>query len=59
MRERVVSVDAPHFNAGVVGRDGRIVDAAPILRYMIGWDGERFAAYCRNKGWTYTPCGGA
>jgi len=43
-----IRIVARHFVAGVVHRDGRVVRAAPILRYMIGWDGQRVAAYCRR-----------
>lgn len=50
---RLIQVSAPHFTAGVEARDGRIVRAAPIVRYMVGWTGDRFAAYCRHKGWAW------
>jgi len=63
----VIAIDAPHFYAGLVAEDGRVTETAPILRYMMGWDGERVAAYCRRKGWTWirveekeggmSPCG--
>jgi hypothetical protein len=39
-------ITAPRFVAGVVVRGDRIVEAAPIVRYMIGWDGAQFATYC-------------
>lgn len=47
------TVDAPHFNAGfeysLVKEE--VVNAAPIISYMIGWDMFRVKAYCKNKGW--------
>lgn len=49
----VIRITAPHFVAGVVPHNGRVVNAAPILRYMIHWDGKRVAAYCKAKGWTW------
>lgn len=51
--EILVRITAPHFVAGVVAVDGRVVRAAPILRYMSGWDGARLAEYARRKGWTW------
>lgn len=45
-------ITAPHFVAGVILRGGRVVVAAPILRFAMGWDGAKLAAYCRRKGWT-------
>lgn len=53
VNETLISIDAPHFNAGIVARDGRVVAAAPILNYMLGWDGAKVADYCRGKGWAW------
>lgn len=47
----LVSVDAPHFNAGIVIERGVVVRAAPILGYLVGWDCERASAYLKGKGW--------
>lgn len=52
----LIRIVAPHFVAGVIARGGVIVEAAPIVRYMLGWDGRRFAAYCRRQQWEYAPC---
>lgn len=49
----VVRIVAPHFVAGIVPHNGRVVNAAPILRYMIHWNGKRVADYCKAKGWTW------
>jgi hypothetical protein len=49
--EALVRVVAHHFVAGLVAVDGRVVRAAPILRYMLGWDGARVAAYVQARGW--------
>ena len=51
--ETLITIDAPHFNAGIVARDGIVIEAAPIVRYMIGWDGKRVVDYCRAHGWTW------
>jgi hypothetical protein len=53
--EVCLRVEGPHFVAGVVAVDGKIVRAAPILRYMIGWDGKRFRNYHAEQGWTWQP----
>lgn len=51
--ESVIQITAPHFVAGIVACDGCVTEAAPILRYMLGWDGHKVAGYCRRKGWTW------
>jgi hypothetical protein len=53
MTETLVVIDAPNFCAGLVARDGRVIEAAPILRYMKGWTGRRVADYCMAKGWRW------
>jgi hypothetical protein len=45
----ILVIDAPHFCAGIV--DGR---AAPIIKYMVGWDIDRILEYCEHKGWKLT-----
>jgi hypothetical protein len=44
-------VTAPHFVAGLVLRAATVHEAAPILRYMLGWSAQRVARYCAHKGW--------
>lgn len=45
-------IDAPHFCAGlIVGEDGRVVEAAPILRWTIGKSLFSVASYCDGRGW--------
>lgn len=34
---KLLRIVAPHFVAGVVLDDGRVVETAPILKYMKGW----------------------
>ncbi len=55
--EKLILIEAPHFAAGIVARDGKVTVAAPILIYMLGWDGKQVADYCRSKGWTWTRVG--
>lgn len=50
--ERVLSIEAKHFSAGiVVGPDEKVIEAAPIVHYMIGWTEEKAVNYARRKGW--------
>ncbi len=51
MIEILAAVDAPHFHAGIVLRADRVVEAAPILKYMTGWSRDRVRSYCAAKGW--------
>lgn len=50
----LVGVDAPHFNAGIILRDGVCVDAAPILRWCVGKRRAELSAYFTRKGWAAT-----
>lgn len=47
----LVRVEAPHFVAGAVLQDGVVTEAAPILKYAVGWTRERLRDYVRSKGW--------
>jgi hypothetical protein len=49
----LIRIVAPHFVAGIEARDGRVIRAAPILAYMLGWDGARVAQYAKRRGWTW------
>jgi hypothetical protein len=49
----LIRIVARHFVAGLVAKDGKVVEAAPILRYMIGWTGKKVADYCAKKGWSW------
>jgi hypothetical protein len=51
--EILIAIDAPHFYAGIVARDGKVIEAAHIVKYMKGWDGKRVANYCKAKGWNW------
>jgi hypothetical protein len=47
-----LQIQAPHFSAGVILQDGKVADAAPILRYMKGWYMSEVSSYCMKKRWT-------
>ena len=53
MIEILAAIDAPHFYAGVVLWDDRVVEAADIIKYMRiqKWTRARVRDYCRTKGW--------
>lgn len=43
---------APHFVAGFEIVDRKVGRwCAPIIRYMVGWDGRKVGDYCKRKGW--------
>lgn len=48
-------IEAPHFVAGAVFDTHRRVcsEAAPIIRYMIGWSPERTITYVKRKNWRF------
>lgn len=52
-RPELWRIVAPHFVAGlnVSRRDGKVIRAAPVIRYMMGWDKPRFIRYCMKKSW--------
>jgi len=45
------------FCAGLIAKDGRVVHAAPILRWMIGMDGGQFFDHCAHRLWRFEVCG--
>lgn len=47
----MISVNAPHFCAGLELRENKVVNAAPILKYMMGWNEEKVISYCKKKDW--------
>jgi hypothetical protein len=48
---KLVRVVSPYFVAGFES-DGIIRRAAPIIKYMIGWDEDKARKYIAKKGWT-------
>jgi len=49
--KKLARIVAPTFAAGFEHRRNRVVYAAPIIRYMLGWKVTRVAAYCAKKKW--------
>lgn len=51
---QMIRIEAPHFVAAVVLDDfSKVIRAAPIVRYMLGWHMTGVMGYCRKKGWAY------
>lgn len=50
--ELLFRVTAPHFCAGLVVRDDKVVEAAPILRWTIGKSIYWLVGYFAGKEWT-------
>ena len=49
---RLLRITAPNFVAGIESDNGgRIIRAAPIVKYMLKWTDAAVLAYCSNKGW--------
>jgi hypothetical protein len=53
MIETLAQIDAPHFCAGIVLWNDRVVEAASIVQYMRRqkWSRDRVRSYCAEKGW--------
>lgn len=53
MIETLAAIDAPHFFAGIVLWNDRVVEAADIVKYMRKgkWSRDKVCDYCRTKGW--------
>lgn len=49
--ERLYRVDAPHFCAGLIVSDGRVIDAAPIRRWTVGKRWVDVLEYTAEKRW--------
>lgn len=41
----------PSFVAGLVLEQNVVTEAAPIIRYMIGWNRDRVRNYAKKRGW--------
>lgn len=53
----ILQIEAAHFTAGVLVRDDRVVEAAPIVGYMHNWSRSRVEDYCSKKSWEVTEVG--
>jgi hypothetical protein len=51
-RPQQIRIIGPNFVAGLVISNDRVIRAAPILGYTIGWTTERIVALAQRRGWT-------
>jgi len=50
--ERLIRIESKYFVAGVIFNENYIcIKAAPIIKYMVGWEATKFINYCKSKGW--------
>jgi hypothetical protein len=49
--EILAEIEADDFCAGLVLRDDKVIEAAPIIGYMKGWSRGRVRDHCTEKGW--------
>jgi hypothetical protein len=47
----MIQITSKWFTAGVVFQNDRVVRAAPIISYMMGWTKERVLRYARIRKW--------
>lgn len=50
-KDVTVRITAPHFCCGIVFRNQIVVEAAPIVKYMKGWNGAAVEKFLKNKKW--------
>jgi hypothetical protein len=51
MIEILAAINAPKFHAGIVLWNDKVVEAAPIVKYMRGWSRKNVREYCKERGW--------
>jgi hypothetical protein len=54
VKETLAQITAPKpraFCAGIVLWDDKVIEAAPIVKYMKGWTRDRVRTYCARCGW--------
>lgn len=44
-------IQAPHMTAGLISENGQVVEAAPIIRRMVGKTVAAVRIYARSRGW--------
>jgi hypothetical protein len=48
-----VRIISDFFTCGIVVSNKVVIEAAPIVKYMVGWETERVRNYCDKRGWKY------
>lgn len=44
-------IKSSYFTAGLIIQNGFVTHAAPIIKYMRGWEIFRVKSYCIRKNW--------
>lgn len=47
--KKLTIIDGKYFYAGIISKYGIVIRTAPILKYMIGWNGRKVYDYCKKK----------
>jgi len=47
----LLRIKSSYFVAGIIIENGTVIQAAPIVGYMIRWRHQRVMDYCRKKRW--------
>lgn len=47
----IIRIDSGFFCAGCKITANVCTEAAPIIKYMVGWHVDRIKKYARNRGW--------
>ena len=46
-------ISSNYFTAGFITKANKVIEAAPIIKYMIGWPLEKVLNYVTKKRWEY------
>lgn len=49
----LIQIISSYFCCGIIIENGIVIKSAPIVSYMIGWNGKRFKEYCDKKKFEY------
>jgi hypothetical protein len=47
----MIVIDSGYFVAALEIEDDKVVNAAPIVKYMMGWSTQRVRNYAHSKNW--------
>lgn len=53
--KELVRIEAPHFVAGIIidFDNDKVLNAAPIVKYMKNWTWSRASQYCDTRNWKW------
>jgi hypothetical protein len=54
MTEQLVYVSLPYATYGIIVKDGKVIDTAPLARWMIGQSTKKVRKWLDSKGAKYT-----